>query len=118
MRGEFQRAGEELSKCAELDPANGGKYFYNLGAVLSNSGRKEEAIEAFRRATEADPNYAMAWYQLGLRLSAEATVDEKTGKSIPPPGTVEALQKYLDLEPEGRYAAAARTRIHVSTASR
>ena len=45
-------------------------------------------------------------------------VDEKTGKSIPPPGTVEALQKYLELEPDGRFAAAARSRIHVATTSR
>ena len=116
--GNVEWAKKELSTAAALDPTNGGKYFYNLGAVLSNGGRKEEAIEAFRKATEVDPNYAMAWYQLGLRLSADATVDEKTGKSITPPGTIEALQKYLELEPEGRFAAAARSRIHVSTASR
>ena len=116
--GNVEWAKKELSTAAALDPTNGGKYFYNLGAVLSNSGRKEDAIKAFRKATRLDPSYAMAWYQLGLRLSAEATVDEKTGKSIPPPGTVEALQKYLELEPEGRFAAAARSRIHVSTASR
>ena len=116
--GEFQRAEEELRRCAALDPANGGKYLYNLGALLINDGRREEAIKAFRKAAELDPSYPMAWYQLGVALSAEAKVDEKTGKSIPAPGTVEAFQKYLELEPDGRFAGAARSWIDVATPSR
>ena len=28
----------ELTKAAQLDPPNAGKYFYNLGAVLVNTG--------------------------------------------------------------------------------
>ena len=85
LAGNVERAEKELSTAAELAPDKGGRYFYNLGAVLTNNGRKEEAIEAFRKSTEVDSNYAMAWYQLGMHLSAEAKVDEKTGKSIPPP---------------------------------
>ena len=116
--GNAEEAEKELSTAAELAPDKAARYFFNVGAVLSNNGRKEEAIEAFRKATEVDPNYAMSWYQLGVHLGAEAEVDEKTGKSIPPPDAVEALQEYLELEPDGHFAALARTRIHLATRSR
>ena len=109
--GELQRAEEELTTAAQLNPARGGRYFYNLGAMLANNARLKEATVAFRKATELDPKYSMAWYQLGVSLSAEAQLDEKTGKSTPAPGTVEALQKYLELEPTGRYAAIAKSLI-------
>ena len=109
--GDMQRAEEELSKSAELDPANGGRYFYNLGAVLTNNAQIKGAVLAFRRATELDPEYSMAWYQLGVSLSAEAQLDEKTGKITAVPGTVEALQKYIELEPGGAYAAGAKSLI-------
>ena len=114
--GEFQRAEEELVKCAELDPANGAKYLYNLGVLLSNSGRGKEAAEAFRKATKIDPSYPKAWYQLGRSLVPAAKVDE-TGKSIPAPGTMEALEKYLELAPDGGYAAQARSLIAAFSAT-
>ena len=109
--GDLERAEAELSKSAELDPSNGGRYFFNLGAVLANNAQIKGATLAFRRATELDPEYSMAWYQLGVSLSAEATLDEKTGKITPVPGTVEALQKYIELEPTGAYAAGAKSLI-------
>ena len=109
--GDLERAEAELSKSAELDPSNGGRYFFNLGAVLTNNAQIKGAVLAFRKATELDPEYSMAWYQLGVSLSAEATLDEKTGKITPVPGTVEALQKYIELEPTGAYAAGAKSLI-------
>jgi tetratricopeptide (TPR) repeat protein len=109
--GDLQRAEEELSRSAELDPSNGGRYFFNLGAVLTNNAQIKGAVLAFRKATELDPEYSMAWYQLGVSLSAEATLDEKTGKITAAPGTVEALQKYIELEPTGPYAAGAKSLI-------
>jgi tetratricopeptide (TPR) repeat protein len=109
--GDLERAEAELSKSAELDPSNGGRYFFNLGAVLTNNAQIKGAVLAFRKATELDPEYSMAWYQLGVSLSAEATLDEKTGKITPVPGTVEALQKYIELEPNGAYAAGAKSLI-------
>ena len=108
--GEFRRAEEELNNYAELDPANGARYMYNLGVLLSNSAREKEAAEVFRKATKLDPSYPKAWYQLGTSLIPEATVDE-TGKSIAAPGTLEALEKYLELAPDGGYAAQAKSLI-------
>ena len=68
----------------------------------------KEAAEAFRKATEADPNFADAYYQLGVSLTGMAALDPKTGKVTPVPGTVESLQKYLQLAPTGPNADAAK----------
>ena len=103
----FDQAKEELSKAATLDPPNAGKYFYNLGAVLVNIGQMEPAGDAFKKAIEADPNYADAQYQFGVYLIGKAkTTDD--GKIIPPDGTREAFQKYLQLKPDGQFADAAK----------
>jgi tetratricopeptide (TPR) repeat protein len=100
-----------LSKAAELDPPGAGKYYYNLGALLVNSGQNDAAQDEFKKATESDPNYAEAYLQLGMCLSAKAGADPKTGQVIPAPGTVEALQKYLDLKPDGSNAQQAKEMI-------
>jgi tetratricopeptide (TPR) repeat protein len=96
-----------LAKAAELDPPGAGKYYYNLGALLVNSNQNEAALEEFRHAVQADPNYADAQYQLGMTLAAKASTDA-TGKITPAPGTVEALQKYLELKPDGANAQSAK----------
>lgn len=97
----------ELAKAAQIDPANAGKYYYNLGAVLVNSGQYDPAAEAFKKAIEADPNYADAqyWYATALSSKISATPD---GKVVAPPGMKEALEKYLQLKPDGQFADAAK----------
>jgi tetratricopeptide (TPR) repeat protein len=99
-----------LAKAAELDPPGAGKYYYNLGALLVNSGQNDAAVEEFKKAMQADPNYADAQYQYGVAMASKATTDA-SGKVIPPPGTVEALQKYIELKPDGPYAASAKEMI-------
>jgi tetratricopeptide (TPR) repeat protein len=98
----------ELKKAAELDPPNGGKYYYNLGAMLVNAGQGEAAGEAFKKAIELTPTYADAYYQYGVTLVGQAKVDTATGKVTPVPGTVEAFQKYLELAPTGQWAQASK----------
>lgn len=103
----FEEAKAELTKAAEIDPPNGGKYFYNLGAVLTNIGQLDPAGEAFKKATEMDPNYADAQYQYGVYLMSKAQTTSD-GKFIPPPGTREAFEKYLQLRPDGPFAESAK----------
>jgi tetratricopeptide (TPR) repeat protein len=97
----------ELNKAATLDPMQAGKYYYNLGAVLANVNQADAAGDAFKKATAADPPYVEAYYQYGLVLVGKATV-APDGKVQPPAGTVEALQKYLELAPTGQNAQAAK----------
>jgi tetratricopeptide (TPR) repeat protein len=99
-----------LAKAAELDPPGAGKYYYNLGALLINSNQNDAAADSFKKAIEADPNYADAQYQYGVTMAAKATTDA-SGKIVPPPGTMEALQKYLDLKPDGPNAESAKEMI-------
>lgn len=42
----------------------------NLGHALGNQGRFDEAIAAFRRAVEIDPQHAGGWLNLGIYLHA------------------------------------------------
>ena len=103
----MDQAQAELAKAAQLDPPQAGKYFYNLGAVYVNTQQNDAAEAAFKKATEVDPNYADAYYQEALVLMNKVTLD-KAGKMQAPPGTAEALQKYLTLKPDGANADAAK----------
>jgi len=106
----------ELSKAAQLDPPGAGKYYYNLGAVLVNLGQNDAAADAFKQSLTADPTYADAHYQFAITQMAKATVD-KDGKITPPAGTIEELQKYLELKPDGQYAQAAKEMLTSLTGS-
>jgi tetratricopeptide (TPR) repeat protein len=107
----YPEAQAELTKAATLDPTNAGRYYYNLGALLVNSGQNEPAGEAFKKAIDSDPNYADAQYQYGIFLISKAAVDSKTGKVTPVAGTAEAFQKYLALKPDGPFADSAKAML-------
>jgi tetratricopeptide (TPR) repeat protein len=97
----------ELAKAAQIDPPNAAKYFYNLGAVLVNSGQTDAAGEAFKKAIEVNPDYADAQYQYGVYLISKAQISAD-GKVTPVPGTREAFEKYLQLKPDGPFADSAK----------
>jgi tetratricopeptide (TPR) repeat protein len=99
-----------LEKAATLDPPGAGRYYYNLGAVLVNTGQNDPAGVAFKKAIDADPNYADAQYQYGIFLTSQAKTDA-SGKVTAVPGTIEAFQKYLDLKPDGPFAESAKGMI-------
>jgi tetratricopeptide (TPR) repeat protein len=106
----IDEAKTNLDKAAQLDPPGAGKYFYNMGALLVNSAQNEAAGDEFKKAIAADPTYADAHYQYGLYLTSKATTDP-TGKIIAAPGTIESLQKYLELKPDGPFAQSAKELI-------
>jgi len=103
----FDEMKVELNKAAQLDPAKAGQYYYNLGALMVNAGQADAAVDAFKKAVEADPNHADSYYQLGVGLVSKATL-AADGKMTPVPGTVEAFQKYLELAPNGQFADGAK----------
>ena len=106
----FADAQTELTKAAQLDPASAGKYYFNMGAVLVNTGQTDPATDAFKKTIEVDPNYADAYYQLGLLQMGKATVGTD-GKMTAPPGTAEQFQKYLQLSPNGKDADTAKAML-------
>lgn len=103
MTGKSSEAMQSFEKAAAADPAGAGKYYYNAAAVLYNAGKTDDASAAIDKAIAADPNKADAYYIKGQTLIGKSTV--KGDKIVPPPGTVEAYEKYLELAPDGKYAA-------------
>ena len=65
----------------------------------------------FKKAIEADPEYAEAHYQYGLSLYAKATTAADGKEIVPPDGTKEEFQKYLELAPTGPNAETAKAML-------
>jgi tetratricopeptide (TPR) repeat protein len=91
-----------FTKAAELDP-NPGVAYFNICATQYNVGNSEGALIACDKAIAADPNKADAYFIKGSLLIASSTAD-KDGKIKAVPGTAEALNKYLELAPDGSHA--------------
>lgn len=108
--GKFPEMEQQLNQAVQLDPTGAGRYYFNMGAVLTNSGQTDAACNAFKKATEVDANYADAHFQYGLCLTSKAT-NKADGTMVFPEGTAEAFQKYLALKPDGPNAEAAKAMI-------
>jgi tetratricopeptide (TPR) repeat protein len=113
--GKTDDAVKSYNQAAQLDPTGAGMYYYNLGAILTNANTKNNeqmrkaAAEAFDKAIAADPNRADAYYWKGTNLIGAATL--QGDKMVAPPGTAEAFQKYLELQPTGPHAEEAKAML-------
>jgi len=113
--GKTDSAVKAYNQAAQLDPAGAGMYYFNLGAILTNANTKNDsemrkaAAEAFDKAIAADPNRADAYYWKGTNLIGAATL--QGDKMVAPPGTAEAFQKYLELQPTGPHAEEAKAML-------
>jgi tetratricopeptide (TPR) repeat protein len=91
---------------AQADPTHAAQYYFNTGAVLTNAGKVDDAIAAFDKVIASDPNRADAYYWKGVNMIGKATL--QGDKMVAPSGTAEAFQKYLELQPTGSFADAAK----------
>jgi tetratricopeptide (TPR) repeat protein len=108
--GQTDQAVKSYDAAAGADPTKAGQYYFNEGAVLTNTNHYKEANEAFDKAVQADPTKAAAYYWKGSNGVNLATLD-KEGKMVPAPGTEEAFNKYLELEPTGPMAEQAKAML-------
>jgi len=108
--GKVPEATAACEKAAAIDPSKGATGWMNLGVVLYNSNKLGEAIVPLQKATAANPNNPQAWYLLGASLVANMDVKTEGSKMIPllKPGTIEAYQKCLQLDPNGPWGAQAK----------
>jgi tetratricopeptide (TPR) repeat protein len=101
--GKVDDARAAYQKYVDLNPTDAALAWRNFGTVLYNSNRMKESIEPLQKATTLDPKNATAWLLLGIALVN--TMEFKTeGDKITPvmqPGTVEAYQHAIDLDPTG-----------------
>jgi tetratricopeptide (TPR) repeat protein len=102
--GQIDESRASIQKAAELNPANAGMAYYNLGVTLINRNQSADAIEPFKKAIELDPKYANAYYQLGLTLIGMNQMAEAQGY----------LTKYLELSPTGQDAETAKALIEAT----
>lgn len=91
-----------FEKAAALDP-NPGTAYFNICATQYNSGNTDGAVAACNKAIAADPNRADAYFIKGSLMVGQGT-QGKDGKYVVPEGTAEALNKYLELAPDGPHA--------------
>ena len=85
---------------ADANPATAS---FNSCALLYNAGKMDEAITACDKAIALDPKKADAYFIKGSALFGNGKVGSD-GKYEVPPGTLEALNKYLELAPDGGHA--------------
>jgi tetratricopeptide (TPR) repeat protein len=108
--GKVDDARAAYQKYVDLNPSDAALAWRNFGTVLYNSNRMKESIEPLQKATTLDPKNATAWLLLGIALVN--TMEFKTeGDKITPvmqPGTVEAYQHAIDLDPNGPIGAQAK----------
>jgi tetratricopeptide (TPR) repeat protein len=88
-------------KAAPLS-ANPATAYFNLCATYYNTGSTTGALQACDKAIQVNPNKADTYFIKGSVLFGQAQV--VNGKYSVPPGTVEALDKYLALTPNGAHA--------------
>src|SRR5579883_2663593 len=96
------------SKAAAFDPHPGVAYF-NLCATQYNSGNVDGALAACEKSIAADPQRADAYFIKGSLLVSKATTTN--GSVVAPPGTLDALNRYLVLAPNGPHAADVRAML-------
>lgn len=107
--GKLDDAMNAFDSSAKADPTTAAGAYFNAGAVLTNAGHADAAIQAFDKCIAADPNKADAYYQKGVNLLGKATL--QGDKMVAVPGTAEAFQKYLELQPSGAHAEEAKAML-------
>jgi len=108
--GKIDDARAAYQKYIELNPTDAALAWRNFGISLYQANRMKEAIDPLQKATTLDPKSAQAWLLLGIALVN--TMEFKTeGDKITPiiqPGTIEAYQHAIDLDPNGPIGAQAK----------
>jgi tetratricopeptide (TPR) repeat protein len=97
----FKQAADLFARAAPLHDYPALAYF-NLCATRFDMNDPKAAVEACDRAIAADPQMAEAYYVKAFALLGQAGAHRKFKT---PEGAVAALRKYLQLAPDGSYAA-------------
>jgi len=108
--GKIDEANAAFTKAATMDPTQAKMAMYNSAVILLNQGNLDAAAPAFDKLLALDPQNGDAWYYKAICLLGKATTDAK-GNIIPPPGSIEALQKSLQYAPNGPNAATAKAEL-------
>jgi len=104
-QGKVPEANAAYDAAAKADPANAGLHLRNEAVIFYQMNNNAAEAAAAQEAIKVDPTQPILYYILGQGLIANATVDPKTNRIVLPPDCTAAYQKYLELAPNGPYAA-------------
>lgn len=102
--GRHQAALDDYEVLLRQHPDDARNWF-NLGYVLELLGRWDEALAAFRRASDLSPDLDRAWYGQGLVLIRLQRFDE----------AIAALKRNTELQPMSPYGWYQLARAHVDS---
>jgi len=88
-------------------PVGAAQYRHNEAVAFFSAGYPDGQVTAATEAIALDPTRAANYYFKAQGLVGKATIDSAQ-KMVLPPGCAEAYQKYLELEPNGPFAADAK----------
>jgi tetratricopeptide (TPR) repeat protein len=108
--GKIDEAKAAYTKSAELDPPNAATAWRNFGISLYNANRLGDAVEPLQKSADLDPKNAQTWYLLGASLVYKMTTKKVGDKEVVQfaPGTIEAYQKAVELDPTGTWGQQAK----------
>jgi len=110
------QASADCDSAAKLDPTNTAAAtacWKNMGIILNNKGDFKDAIPPLQKATTLAPKDVQAWFLLGSAYTGMITPNQQGDKMtyVIPPGTTDAYQKVIDLDPNGPYAKQAKDNL-------
>ena len=104
----FDEAKQAFDTAVKDNPAEAALYRSNETIFFFKARDEADQLASADQAIAIDPTRAKLYYFKGQALVSKATMDPKTQKIVLPPGCAEAYQKYLQLEPNGQFAADAK----------
>ena len=102
--GKIPEATAAYDEAAKVNPPQAPFYLKNEAVIYFQLQNSDAQIAAADEAIKVDPTQPILYYLKGQGLIGKSSFDAKAGKLIPPPGCIEAYQKYLELAPTGTYA--------------
>src|SRR5437667_2169403 len=100
QRNDLEHAVPEFAAAIKLDPFNASRYYYNMAAAFTRAHDADRAVKAWDEVIRLDPTKSDAYYWKAFNLNAQ---DHPASTAI-----TEALKQYLEREPDGQYADAAK----------
>lgn len=103
--GKVREANAAYDAAAKAAPSRAAFYLKNETVIFYQMKNWDAEVAAAEEAIQADPTLAVLYFLKAQGLLHKTTRDPKTHGHNLPAGCTEAFQKYLELAPNGAYAA-------------
>lgn len=108
--GKVPEANAAFNAAVKDDPTHAAMYLRNQAVIFFQEHNSAAQVAAADQAITSDPTMpdpvkALLYYIKGQGLVQNATIDPKTQRIVLPPECTDAYEKYLQLAPDGQFAA-------------